>query len=102
MAQPNSIKDREWTKFIESPTRPDNSAVEVTGNVGAIEYSLLVDEASSTTIYIGTAAPGSLPSEAKWLIKKVDISGSSVSILMANGSSDFNQIWNDRSLLTYV
>lgn len=102
MAQPNSIKDREWTKFVESPTRPGNSAVEVVGSFGSNELSLLVDEVSPSEIYLGTAIPGSLPSEAKWLIKKITISGGSVSILMANGSSESNQIWNDRSTLTYV
>lgn len=33
MAQPNSIKDREWTKFVESSTRPGSSAIEVIGNL---------------------------------------------------------------------
>ena len=102
MAQPNSIKDREWTKFVESPSRPGSSAVEVVGTFGSGELSLLVDEVSANEIYLGTAVPGSLPSEPKWLIKKVSISGSSVSILLANGSGLSDQIWDNRGSLTYV
>lgn len=33
MAQSPNIKDREWSKFIESPTRPGESAVEVVGEI---------------------------------------------------------------------
>jgi hypothetical protein len=33
MAQPKDILQREYTKFVESPTRPGNSAVEVLGNL---------------------------------------------------------------------
>lgn len=32
MSLPGSIKDREWRKFIESPTRPNQTAIEVITN----------------------------------------------------------------------
>lgn len=33
MALPPTVTDREFTKFVESPTRPGNSAVETIGNL---------------------------------------------------------------------
>lgn len=33
MAQPNSFRDRDYTKFVDSPTRPGKSAVEVVGDL---------------------------------------------------------------------
>lgn len=32
MAQPGEIREREYSKFVESPSRPGNSAVEIVGN----------------------------------------------------------------------
>jgi hypothetical protein len=104
MALPSSSRDRELAKFVQSPTRSEGSAIEVVGNLSTAssQFSTLIDEASSSVIYIGEAVPGSATSAALWLIKKINITGGFVSILCANGSSDYNQIWDDRSSLTYV
>ena len=104
MALPGSIQDREYKKFVESPTRSGESAIEVFGSFASVDaqYSTLVDLVSSSIIYLGEAATGSSPSAASWLIKKITISGSNISILCANGSASYNQIWDDRSTLTYV
>jgi hypothetical protein len=102
MSIPGSVLDRELKKFVESPTRPNETAIEVTGTVGAPERTTLVDVVSSSLVYLGEAVPGSLDSEAKWLIKKIVISGGAISIKLANGSSSANQVWNDRGTLTYV
>lgn len=102
MAQPNSFRDRDYTKFVDSPTRPGKSAVEVVGNVSESTYSTRVDVVSSSVIYLGEAIPGTDASDPLWLIKKITIIGGAISILCANGSSEHNQVWNDRSSLTYV
>lgn len=104
MTMPSSFRDRDQAKFVQSPTRSDGSAVEVVGSFASVDsqYSTLVDLVSSSLIYLGEAIPGSLSSSPSWLIKKIVISGSSISILCANGSGDYDQIWDDRSALTYV
>ncbi len=101
MALIGDVREREHRKFVESPTRPDQTAIEVVDSLNLISSvgSLRVDQASSTIIYLGQAAYGSLESEAKWQIKKIDTS-SGVSI--TNASNGFNQIWNNRASLTYV
>jgi hypothetical protein len=41
VAIPKSVKDREYLKFIESPTRPEETAIEVlVGNADPIEVSV--------------------------------------------------------------
>lgn len=104
MTMPSSFRDRDQAKFVQSPTRTDGSAVEVFGSFASVDsvYSTLVDVVSSSIIYLGEAVPGSASSSALWLIKKITISGGSISILCANGSSEHNQVWDDRGSLTYV
>lgn len=50
--------------------------------------------------YIGYAAPGSLTSAAKWQICKLD-SSSGVALTYANGSGNYNQVWDNRASLSY-
>ena len=61
-----------------------------------------IDEASSTITYVGEAACGTPVSAAAWRIKRITQSGSVMLIEWANGSSNFNQIWNNRAALTYT
>ena len=49
-------------------------------------------------IYVGIAAPGSATSAAVWQIKKItyDANSNPTVVQYANGSSNFNAIWDDR------
>lgn len=62
-------------------------------------YGLIVDEVSSTLIYLGEGLYGALTSEPKWRIKKID---TTTGVVIKAASEDFNQIWDDRAGLTYV
>lgn len=105
MARPCNTKDNENRKFVDSPTRVDQSAVEVVvGSVNANanqETITLVDTSSTTYIYIGSALPSSLSSESKWRIQRVDLTTSEIKILYANESQDFTSVWDNRVGLTY-
>lgn len=63
-------------------------------------YALQIDDVSATLSYIGKAAPGSATSAAVWQIKKVDTTSGTI-ITWASGSSNFNQIWDNRASLSY-
>lgn len=69
-------------------------------NTSLSDKALRVDNTVPTMIYLGEAAIGSLDSGAAWKIRRIDISGTSVSIKYASGL--FDQIWNNRAGLTYV
>lgn len=59
-------------------------------------------DGGTTPIYIGLATPGSASNEAKWLIKKFTWDGDNpTDIQFANGSPNFDQIWNNRASLSY-
>jgi hypothetical protein len=91
----NSVKDREFDKFRSASN--GKSKVAVTSEDDA--SGLIVDQASSTVIYLGEGLFGALTSEAKWKIKKIDLSSG---VRITSASEDFNQIWDNRAALTYV
>lgn len=60
----------------------------------------LLDEPTTTVMYIGKAEPGTATSAASWSIQKLDVVGSQTRILRA-ANGEFTQIWDNRSSLTY-
>ncbi len=67
-------------------------------NTQAIE-----NDSEGKAIFIGLATPGSAKSAAAWQIKKITYDGNSAAtdIQFANSSTAFNQIWDDRSGLSF-
>lgn len=61
----------------------------------------LVDTTDGTVIYQGYAEYGTLPSEAKWKIKRTTINGSDIFVEWSKGDS-FSNVWDDRATLTYL
>lgn len=60
----------------------------------------LIDEASDTVTYIGSALAASLTASGVWRIKRLTESGTSVSIEFAVAGS-YDQVWDDRASLSY-
>lgn len=53
-------------------------------------------------MYIGLAYPGSLESDAVWMIQRIAVNSDDSTItLFAAGSAKFNQVWADREHLIY-
>lgn len=61
----------------------------------------LLDEASSTITYVGEAAPGSSTASAVWKIKRLQTVATVTTIAWADGNENFDNIWNNRAILTY-
>jgi len=94
MAFPFDVKEM-WVKaFRKSLT---NTKIAVTNEETA--PSLIVDDSVSGIIYLGEGLYGALTSEAKWKIKKIDLSSG---VVIKCASEDYDQVWNDRASLTYV
>ena len=96
MALPTTVETREFDKFEDTPKGAAVRTVDASS--GLIS---LVDYASSSTIYIGEAAPGSLTSSAVWKIQRIVLSNTSAAITLADGNSSFDNVWNNRSGLSY-
>lgn len=91
----NSVQDRKFDSY--RPASGDKSKVAVTNEDDA--SGLIVDQASSTVIYLGEGTYGALTSEASWKIKKIDLSSG---VVIKAASQGFDQIWDNRVSLTYV
>lgn len=63
----------------------------------------LAFDGSNNPIYIGSALQGSAKSASVWQIRKLTYDGSNnvTDIQFANGSPDYNAIWNNRASLSY-
>jgi len=73
----------------------------INGISGGFKDKLLQVDTVGTTNYLGYAEAGSDTSATVWAIKRVVEVGNSVVITWADGTKDFDNIWNDRLTLTY-
>lgn len=53
-----------------------------------------------TILYVGEAEIGALDSAAAWRIKKLDTTGG-LTLLWADGDSNYDNVWDDRTTLNY-
>ena len=67
-------------------------------------YEVKVDTASDTITYIGKAvrkSGGNVVTNAVWQIKRIDTGTLAADISWADGSDDFDKIWNSRAGYSY-
>jgi len=77
----------------------ENSAAKVTSVANTKRY----DQVDATTAYLGEAVVGTLEAKPSWRIQKlIFTAGGSVTILFADGDSNFNNVWADRATLSYA
>lgn len=68
----------------------------------ASNYATQIDDTSTASVtYIGKAAIGSSSASALWQIQKIDESASPTTITWADGNDAFDNIFNNRTSLTY-
>jgi hypothetical protein len=65
-------------------------------------YTKLLDQYSTTVLYLGEALPETLETAPLWRIQRIifDSNGDVDEVRFANGG-EFNQIWTNRYSLTY-
>lgn len=81
-------------------TNPDGSTISSSG--GATAYATRLDDYSTANIsYIGKAVPGTATSAAAWQISRMDETTGTV-ITFADGNASFDNIWDNRTGLTYA
>lgn len=67
----------------------------------SVPYELRLDDVGAGVTYVGEADPGSANGDDVWRIKRITESGADIVIEWANGSSDFENEWDDRLTLPY-
>lgn len=114
------LQDMEKEKFLELPKTDENREavrVVVAGqevNTGAADtagvllgaggegLSTRIDTSNDPVFYIGEAEPGTATSAASWRVLQIDSTTSSaITILYADGDTDFDNIWDNRAALSY-
>lgn len=102
------------------PTSADYLGINVGGNLVGVSsanplpivgqvVTTALDETSrfdttstANATYSGSAPPGSSEASAVWKITKTNtVAGATISVLYANGSAAYNNIWANRTSLTY-
>lgn len=65
--------------------------------------AMQVDDAGSGTLYQGWAEPGTATSASSWRIRRIVTSGTpeDTAITFADGNRNFDNIWDDRAVLSY-
>lgn len=65
------------------------------------QLKTLVDDAGGGVMYVGDTEPGTLTSVAEWRIKRITEVGTDLSVEWADSDIEFDNVWDDRAILTY-
>ena len=92
---------RDWEEEFKEVTASDLGAKRAL-NVSGISCATVTDSSSTAnTTYIGNAPVGSETSASAWQIFRVVTSGNDVTVTYADGDANFDNIWDDRTGLSY-
>ena len=69
---------------------------------GTGEYTIKIDQPTSSTTYIGKANIGSATTQAVWQIRKYDKNGTETTLYWADSNTYFDNIWDDRTSLDFT
>lgn len=67
-----------------------------------MEKTIRIDEVSSSVTYIGEAAIPLSESASAWRIRKFETTGTVTKMLWADGNELYDNIWSNRSAITYI
>jgi len=77
------------------------SGVPLTADKNDTDLYIIIDDVGAGVSYSGKAEVGSLTSAVVWQIKKIVESGDDITITIADGNINFDNIWDNRAALTY-
>jgi hypothetical protein len=80
----------------------DDILAEIQSDTANKTLTVRLDEVSDTLFYVGKAVVGSVDANAVWQIVRYTQTGVILKSEYANGAEAFNQIWNNRTSLTYI
>lgn len=95
LARPEDTNYAEHNKVGDVSTgRPFKAIQEVPNQV-------IFDDYSNTVTYVGESIQGTATSSALWRIRKVEIYNTITSIKFADSNDLFDNVWDNRLILTY-
>ena len=67
----------------------------------SVPYAVELDDAGGGVTYVGKADPGTATSSASWQIQRVTEASGDITIEWADGDALFNNVWDNRTGLSY-
>jgi len=77
---------------------PFSASFDISNTPESLPETLIFDQNTATIMYIGVAEYGAQTTESKWKIQRID---TSTGVEIRNASTTYNQIWDDREILSY-
>ena len=74
------------------------ASFDVDSNPEELPETLIFDQNTANIMYLGVAEYGALTSESLWKIQRID---TSTGVEIRNASTAYNQVWDDREILSY-
>lgn len=74
----------------------------VSNTSGTASQRILVDQVSSSLSYVGYAVFDAQEASAKWLIFRLQLTGTVTKKSFADTSLAYDKVWNDRATYTYL
>jgi len=75
---------------------------ELQSDISDKRLTVRLDQVSDNLFYVGKALIGSIDSSSVWQIVRYTQTGTVLKSEYANGNEAFDQVWNDRTTLTYI
>ena len=98
-----SLKDMKSSfDNMKQPTAEELREAFVSATKETDNLTLIVDKNKDKNTYIGYAEPGTKESEEKWRIKCITVEGRMTQSLFADGDTEFDNSWEDRTKLEYA
>lgn len=69
--------------------------------IRGVEEETLIDEPTSSLMYVGKAKVGSIETDPAWQIKQILATGTITAIKYINGSDSYSFVWESRASLSY-
>lgn len=87
---------RDITQNVSNPQFPTGALIK-----NDLDTWIIKDTSVTGTIYYGYATIGSNTSDSVWKIRRDVTSGGVTVVEYADGDANFDNIWNDRTSLSY-
>ncbi len=91
-----STKQYIWDSSSLAWVAANSAGGVVGGGSSSVSYITMMDD-TGTYLYVGEAVPGTSTSSANWRIRRV----ADTSVLYADGNSNFDNVWDNRTSLSY-
>ena len=95
------LKDGDVIEMAEHGRAGGTSSGQGFKMIRNVDEKTIIDSSDSSNIYIGKAIHGTATSSASLQIKLVAISGSIAIVSYADGNDSYDNVWDNRSSLTY-